>query len=114
MISNRHKEPHKKPRQELPRASTLNSSWKRPPWPKLPCPRTGPIPLNMTRTKIFLQIREKGFLKEPITMKTPKELRDKLRYYHFHRDYDHDNEECCELKYQIKELIRKGTLEVPP
>lgn len=49
-------------------------------------PRPRLVPLNMTRIEIFLQIREKGFLKEPMAMRTLLEQRDRLKYYSFHRD----------------------------
>lgn len=27
-------------------------------------------------------------------MKSPMEMRDKSKYYHFHEDYDYDTKEC--------------------
>ncbi|RRT81431.1 hypothetical protein B296_00004563 [Ensete ventricosum] len=43
-------------------------------------------------------------------MKTPWDLKDRVKYYHFHQDYGHDTEECHDRKNQIEELIRKGYL----
>ncbi|RRT84982.1 hypothetical protein B296_00007368 [Ensete ventricosum] len=64
------------------------------------------IPLNSTRTEIFFQIREKGLLKAPNLMKTHSERCNKRRYYRFHREHDHDTEECHDLQNQIEDLIR--------
>ncbi|RZS22507.1 hypothetical protein BHM03_00055305 [Ensete ventricosum] len=43
-------------------------------------------------------------------MKSHSERRDKRRYCHFHKEYDHDMEECRDLQYQIEDLIRHGHL----
>ncbi|RZR77310.1 hypothetical protein BHM03_00002350 [Ensete ventricosum] len=43
-------------------------------------------------------------------MKTPWDLKDRVKYYRFHQDYGHDTEECHDRKNQIEELIRKGYL----
>ncbi|RZR80977.1 hypothetical protein BHM03_00007115 [Ensete ventricosum] len=44
-------------------------------------------------------------------MKTRSEVRDRERYYRFHRDYGHDTEECYDLKNQIKDLIHRSHLD---
>ncbi|RZR96455.1 hypothetical protein BHM03_00025480 [Ensete ventricosum] len=72
--------------------------------------RPPPIPLNSTRTEIFFQIQEKELMKSPNPMKAHSERRDKRRYCHFHREYDHNTKECRNLQYQIKDLIRHGHL----
>ncbi|RRT79618.1 hypothetical protein B296_00004394 [Ensete ventricosum] len=68
-------------------------------------PQLPNIPLNSTRTVIFLQIREKGLLKVLI------EERDRRRYCRFHHDYGHNTEECYDLKNQIEDLICRGHLD---
>ncbi|RRT31862.1 hypothetical protein B296_00053430 [Ensete ventricosum] len=101
----------KRPRVEQPRGHL-------PPPPKRREDRSGmlssrpptPTPLNSTRIEIFFQIREKGLLKAPNPMKSHSERHDKRMYYRFHREYDHDTEECRDLQYQIEYLIRRGDL----
>ncbi|RWW00820.1 hypothetical protein GW17_00036177 [Ensete ventricosum] len=65
---------------------------------------------NSTRTKIFLQIKGKGLLAPLNRIKTHPEERDRGRYYHFHREYDHDTDKCRDLKNQIEDLIHQGHL----
>ncbi|RRT65741.1 hypothetical protein B296_00001118 [Ensete ventricosum] len=43
-------------------------------------------------------------------MKSHSERHDKRRYCRFHREYDHDMEECRDLQHQIEDLIRHGHL----
>ncbi|RRT60502.1 hypothetical protein B296_00044923, partial [Ensete ventricosum] len=74
-------------------------------------PKAAPIPLNSTRTEIFLQIWEKGLLRAPNPMKARPEEGDRGCYCHFHHDYNHDTEECYDLKKQIEDLIYRGHLD---
>ncbi|RRT44242.1 hypothetical protein B296_00042520 [Ensete ventricosum] len=43
-------------------------------------------------------------------MKSHPERRNKRIYYRFHREYEHDTEECRDLQYQIEDLIRRDHL----
>ncbi|RWW72476.1 hypothetical protein BHE74_00019720 [Ensete ventricosum] len=73
--------------------------------------RPSNVPLNSTRTEIFLQIREKGLLKTPNPLRTRAEDWDHRHYCRFHRDYGHNTEECYDLKNQIEDLIHRGHLD---
>ncbi|RWW56783.1 hypothetical protein BHE74_00036478 [Ensete ventricosum] len=66
-------------------------------------------PLNSTQIEIFLHIWEKGLPKAPNPIRT--QGHDCGRYCYFHRDYEHNTEECYDLKNQIEDLIRRGLLD---
>ncbi|RWV81775.1 hypothetical protein GW17_00056776 [Ensete ventricosum] len=100
----------KRPRAEQPRGHPSGSPKRREDRSDMLPSRPPPIPLNSTRTEIFLQIRERGLLKTPNPMKTYSERRNKRRYCRFYREHDHDTEECCDLQSQIEDLIRYGHL----
>ncbi|CAD5168526.1 unnamed protein product [Musa acuminata subsp. malaccensis] len=104
-------EDNKRPRMEQARGSASAPSAqprKRPDQPKPPLPRTLPLPLNTSSTEIFLQIREKGLLRQPNPLKTTH--KDRSKYCKFHWDYNHDMEDYHDLQNQIEELIRRGHL----
>ncbi|RWW12327.1 hypothetical protein GW17_00024011 [Ensete ventricosum] len=83
---------------------------RRPDQQELSYPRPPSPPLNSTRTKIFLQIKEKGLLRTPNPLKGPRELWDRAKYCQFYRDYGHDMEDCHDLYNQIEELIHREYL----
>lgn len=59
----------------------------------MPRPRFKLTPLNMIKTKVFLQIKKKGLLKDPQSTKTPLDRMGKSKYYHFHYDYSHNTKD---------------------
>ncbi|XP_009419096.2 uncharacterized protein LOC103999155 [Musa acuminata AAA Group] len=76
---------------------------------ELPLLRPPPLPLNTSRTEIFLQIKETGLLQQPRPMKAT--YKDRSKYCRFHQDYGHDMEDCHDIQNQIEALIQRGHLE---
>ncbi|RWW51648.1 hypothetical protein BHE74_00041981 [Ensete ventricosum] len=90
----RKREEQKRPRVEQPRGPTSGPSRRRIEGPDFSRPQPPMTPLNSTWTEIFHQIRGKGLLAPQNNIKTRPEERDMGRYCRFHREYDHDTEEC--------------------
>ncbi|RWW41125.1 hypothetical protein BHE74_00053408, partial [Ensete ventricosum] len=105
------REEQKRPRTEQSRGPTSGPSRRRIEGSDFSRTRPPTTPLNSMRTEIFLQIRGKGLVAPPNRIKTRPEERDRGRYYRFHCEYDHDTEECQDLKNQIEDLIRQGHLD---
>ena len=61
--------------------------------------------------KILVQIKDEHYLKWPRSLHLSPNVRDKKKYYRFHKDHDHYTEDYRDLKEQIEELIRKGKLQ---
>ena len=57
-----------------------------------------------------MQIKDEHYLKWPRPLHSSPHIRDKNKYYHFHKDHGHYTEDCRDLKKQIEELIQKGKL----
>ncbi|RWV82164.1 hypothetical protein GW17_00056362 [Ensete ventricosum] len=74
------REDHKRPRAEKSQEQPIETMRRQPDRPKPSYPRPPPPLLNSTRTKIFLQIREKGLLRMPNPLKGPRELQDWAKY----------------------------------
>ena len=67
--------------------------------------------LVMPVDKILMQIKDEHYLKWSRPLHSSPNVRDKKKYYRFHKDHGHYTENCRDLKEQIKELIRKGKLQ---
>ena len=57
-----------------------------------------------------MQIKDDLSLKWPEKMKGDPNKRNWNKYCRFHRDHEHDTDECFDLKQQIENLIRQGKL----
>ncbi|XP_030941561.1 uncharacterized protein LOC115966468 [Quercus lobata] len=62
-------------------------------------------PLVMPVDKILTQIKDEHYLKWPRPLHLSCNVRDKNKYYRFHKDHGHNTEDCRDLKEQIEELI---------
>ena len=58
-------------------------------------------PLVMLVDKILMQIKDEHYLKWPRPLHLSPHVRDKNKYYHFHKDHGHYTEDCRDLKEQI-------------
>ena len=68
-------------------------------------------PLVMPVNQILVQIKDKHYLKWPRPLHSLPNVRDKRKYYRFHKDHGHYTEDCRDLKEQLKKLIRKGKVQ---
>ena len=68
-------------------------------------------PLVIPVDKILTQIKDEHYLKWPRPLHSSPNVRDKNKYYRFHKDHGHYTEDCRDLKEQIDELIRKAKLQ---
>ena len=68
-------------------------------------------PLVMPVDKTLMQIKDEHYLKWPRPLHSSPNIRDKNKYYRFHKDHGHYMEDCRDLKEQIEELIKKGKLQ---
>ncbi|XP_075654777.1 uncharacterized protein LOC142624941 [Castanea sativa] len=68
-------------------------------------------PLIMSVDRILAQIKDEHYLKWPRPLHSSPNVRDKKKYYRFHKDHGHYTEDCRDLKEQIEKLIRKGKLQ---
>ena len=49
-------------------------------------------------------------MKWPEKMKGDPDKHNKNKYCHFHKDHEHDTDECYDLKQQVENLLRQGKL----
>ncbi|KAF3949672.1 hypothetical protein CMV_024487 [Castanea mollissima] len=68
-------------------------------------------PLTATIDQVLMQIKDEGTLTFLGKLKEGPNKRSRDKYCCFHRDHGHDTSDCCNLKQQIKALIRQGKLQ---
>ncbi|XP_075662991.1 uncharacterized protein LOC142632486 [Castanea sativa] len=56
-------------------------------------------------------IKDEHYFKWPRPLHSSLNIRDKNKYFRFHKDHNHYTEDCRDLKEQIEELIRKEKLQ---
>ena len=80
-----------------------------------PLPPTGKFTsftaLTTPIDQVFMQIKDEGALTFPGKLKGDPNKRSRDKYFHFHRDNNHDIANCYDLKQQIEALIRQGKLQ---
>ena len=65
-------------------------------------------PLNTPLKQVLMQIKDDPSLKWPEKMKGDPNKCNRNKYCRFHRDHEHNTDECFNLKQQIENLIRQG------
>ncbi|XP_065621102.1 uncharacterized protein LOC136063965 [Quercus suber] len=64
----------------------------------------------MPLKQVLMQIKDEPSLKWPKKMKGDPNKCNRNKYCRFHRDHEHDTDECFDLKQQIENLIKQGKL----
>ncbi|GKV15530.1 hypothetical protein SLEP1_g26315 [Rubroshorea leprosula] len=67
-------------------------------------------PFNLSRSQIFMQIKNKMDLRRPGPMRTAATSRDHTRYCDFHQDHGHTIKQCNSLRSELESLAQKGML----
>jgi len=59
-------------------------------------------PLVMSVDKILVQIKDEHYLKWPRPLHSSPNVRDKKKFFRFHKNHGHYTEDCRDLKEQIE------------
>ncbi|XP_077221632.1 uncharacterized protein LOC143855400 [Tasmannia lanceolata] len=57
-----------------------------------------------------MAITDKQYLKWPPKLMSKGSKRDRSKYCQYHKDHEHDTDECCHLTEEIENLIKRGHL----
>ncbi|XP_022877106.1 uncharacterized protein LOC111395364 [Olea europaea var. sylvestris] len=66
--------------------------------------------LNTSKINILMAIKDMKELKWPSRIKSPRDTRNRSKYYEFHRDHGYTTEDCQVLQREIEALIKRGFL----
>lgn len=74
--------------------------------PRIPQSRYfGYTPFNVPREQLLMQIRDLDLLRKPKEIRTAPNRRDKSKYCRYHRDHNHNTNDCFDLKNKRECLI---------
>ena len=64
--------------------------------------------LSVPWSQILIKVKDQGYFQDPPQNRTLLERKNQGKYYHFHRNYGHNIDECRILKDEIEAFICKG------
>ena len=67
--------------------------------------------LNASIERIFMENRDKNICCLRAKIMIPENMRDKSRYYAYHKDFGHLTNDCRNLYRQIMFTIKRGRLQ---
>ena len=67
-------------------------------------------PLTATVSQVLREVQHEKFLRWPSQMRSDPTKKDNTRYCEFHRDHEHQTDDCIKLRKEIEYLIRWGYL----
>ena len=65
---------------------------------------------NAPRSQILMDIKKDKDLKWPMPLKSDPEKRNQNLFCRYHKEVEHNNDDCIQLKNEIEYLIRQGKL----
>ncbi|XP_043806212.1 uncharacterized protein LOC122721718 [Manihot esculenta] len=113
--------PERQEKKQRKRLETYRQPWdrrdQRPFPPRVPEQRPFPprvretlTPLNASRAKVLMAVKNKEFLQWPKPMRAEASQRDPDKYCQYHRTHGHDTNNCYQLISEIERLIKRGHL----
>ena len=108
---NRERSPKKDRERSLKRPASVRDRLG-PPQPELrrQCSPQRFTTLTATVSQVLREVQHEQFLKWLTQMRSDPTKIDNTRYSEFHRDHDHQTDDCIQLRKEIEYLIRRGYL----